>query len=92
MIDNNKPLAISGMPKWKFYKAHAWNIDGYRTSKRGIYDIQMIHCDFGWGGMYNGYYVSNVFNLGDEDNIYDNDNHYGNDQELNHYNRILVYD
>lgn len=92
MIDNNHPLAICGMPKWKFYEAHAWNIDGYRTSKRGNNDILMIHCDFGWKGWYNGYYVSDVFDLRNEDNIYDNNNHYGNDKQLNHYNRILVYD
>lgn len=92
MIDNNHPLAVCGMPKGDISRAHAWNIDGYRTSKRGCYDMKMIHCDFGWGGWYNGYYVSDVFNLGSEDNIYDNNNHYGNDHELNHYNRILVYD
>lgn len=47
MIDNNHPLAISGMPGIAFYNAHAWNIDGYRTSKYGGRDIKMVHCDFG---------------------------------------------
>lgn len=92
MIDNEHPLAICGMPKLKIKDAHAWNIDGYRTSRRGKNDIKMIHCDFGWGGDYNGYYVSNVFILDSEDNIYDNDYHYDTNTNYNHYNRILVYD
>lgn len=92
MIDNDHPLVICGVPKYKITNAHAWNIDGYRTSKRGSKDIKMVHCDFGWGGKYNGYYLDNVFNLGSEDNIYDNNNHSGDDKKLNHHNRILVYD
>ncbi len=91
MIDNNRPLAICGMSGIKFYKAHAWNIDGYRTSKRGSRDVKMIHCDFGWGGNYNGYYVDNCFNLGSEDNIYDG-RHENDDRTLNSYNRLLMYE
>ena len=26
---------------------------------------RMVHCDFGWSGMSNGYYVSNVFKIND---------------------------
>ena len=29
----------------------------------------MVHCDFGWGGDCNGYYISGVFDLGDTNNI-----------------------
>ncbi len=91
MIDNNHPLAICGMPDLDLKRAHAWNIDGYRTSKRGINDIKMIHCDFGWGGNYNGYYVDNCFNLGSDDNIYDG-RHENDDRTLNSYNRLLMYE
>lgn len=91
MIDNNHPFAICGMPDRWVFRAHAWNIDGYRTSKYGSKVVKMIHCDFGWGGNYNGYYVDNCFNLGDDDNIYDG-RHEGDDRTLNSYNRMLVYD
>lgn len=91
MIDNNRPLAICGMPDRWIFRAHAWNIDGYRTSKRGKNDIKMIHCDFGWGGNYNGYYVDNCFNLGSDDNIYDG-RHENDDRTLNSYNRLLMYE
>ena len=30
---------------------------------------KMVHCDFGWGGDCNGYYISGVFDLGDTNNI-----------------------
>lgn len=91
MIDNNRPLAICGMPDRWIFRAHAWNIDGYRTSKYGSKEVKMIHCDFGWGGNYNGYYVDNCFNLGSEDNIYDG-RHENDDRALNSYNRLLMYE
>ena len=34
-------------------------------SSTEIETISMVHCDFGWGGKCNGYYVSNVFKLDD---------------------------
>ena len=92
MIDNNHPLAISGMPGIKFYNAHAWNIDGYRTSKYGAQDIKMVHCDFGWGGDCNGFYIDGVFNLKSKYNIYDNENDNGKKINYNNSVRILVYD
>lgn len=91
MIDNNHPLALCGMPDLDVKRAHAWNIDGYRTSKYGSKEVKMIHCDFGWGGNYNGYYVDNCFNLGSEDNIYDG-RHENDDRTLNSYNRLLMYE
>ena len=91
MIDNNHPLAICGMPDLDVKRAHAWNIDGYRTSKYGSKEGKMINCDFGWGGNYNGYYVDNCFNLGSEDNIYDGQ-HENDDRTLNSYNRLLMYE
>lgn len=91
MIDNNRPLVICGMPDLDVLRAHAWNIDGYRTSKRGWHDVRMVHCDFGWGGNYNGYYVDNCFNLGSEDNIYDG-RHENDDRTLNSYNKLLMYE
>ena len=35
---------------------------------------KMIHCDFGWTGKNNGYYVSGIFNLNSSDIELDNPN------------------
>ena len=31
----------------------------------------MVHCDWGWGGNFNGYFVSGVFDLGNSDTVFD---------------------
>jgi hypothetical protein len=54
---------------------HAWVIDGsvtqtrtVKTYRNGVYyststeSRSMLHCNFGWGGVADGYYYSNVFN------------------------------
>ena len=53
---------------------HAWVIDGYcnmtctATNKNNENDIQTfsadyVHCNLGWSGSGNGYYISNVFSV-----------------------------
>lgn len=55
MLNAGKPVfiaAISGV-----IDGHAWVIDGYiKNSYRTL-----MHCNWGWGGSCNGYYVSKVF-------------------------------
>lgn len=46
---------------------HAWIIDGYGYYQVHHYEeptIQktLFHCDWGWGGEDNGYYLSDLFN------------------------------
>lgn len=50
----------------------------------------MVHCDLGWGGNYNGYYVSGIFNLNNNDNEYDG-NHSGEKRKYNTYVKLLTY-
>lgn len=52
---------------------------------------KMVHCDFGWGGNCNGYYVDGIFKLNNSDNEFDSNNHKGN-TNYNHHKRIIVYD
>ncbi len=52
----------------------------------------MVHCDFGWGGDCNGFYIDGVFNLKSKYNIYDNENDNGKKINYNNSVRILVYD
>ncbi len=74
MLRNNNPVfiaAISGV-----FGGHAWVIDGYidrSRTKKGYNSIgtliktdtetqHLMHCNFGWQGECNGYYVSGIFN------------------------------
>ena len=46
----------------KYEKGHAWVYDGYI---RGLYQgrfYNLLHCNWGWNGSRNGYYLSKVFN------------------------------
>lgn len=52
---------------------------------------KMVHCDFGWQGRCNGYYVSGVFKLNDPNIEHDSGDYDGS----NHYNKflnIITYD
>lgn len=46
----------------------------------------MVHCDFGWSGKNNGYYVSGLFKLNDPTVEHDQTN---NRQETTHYDKYL---
>lgn len=90
MIDTNRPLVINAYQNCNIFSGHAWNIDGYRTSKVGSKNIKMVHCDFGWGGEYNGYYVDGIFDLDSSENIYDG-SHGNNGVNYNNAIRIMSY-
>ena len=61
------------------YGSHAWVIDGYMErherkirvgsdgsrsiEKENVRSQQLVHCNWGWGGSCDGYYVSGAFNL-----------------------------
>ncbi len=67
--------------------------NGYKLTKSETITEtrEMVHCDFGWGGKCNGYYVSGIFDLDSEDNDYDK----GYPEKSDYYNRfikIITYD
>ena len=59
-----------------FFKegGHAWVIDGYcnltcdavhkKTKERTTITADYVHCNPGWDGFYNGYYINNIFTFG----------------------------
>lgn len=53
---------------------------------------KMVHCDFGWSGHCNGYYVSGVFKLNDPNRETDNPNDGSEDNNYNTHTRIITYD
>lgn len=52
---------------------------------------RMVHCDFGWGGPCNGYYVDGVFKLNSNKNDYDYPWLGVKDTNFNHHMRIITY-
>jgi hypothetical protein len=52
---------------------------------------RMVHCDFGWGGRCNGYYIDSVFKLNSSDNDYDEINTERKNTKYNHHVRIITY-
>lgn len=52
----------------------------------------MVHCDFGWWGCCNGYYVSGVFKLGDSSVEEDYNITHNKDTNYNNYLHVITYD
>lgn len=54
---------------WK--GGHAWIYDGYIYASKDNKAQKLIHCNWGWGGYCNGFYLSKVFNTNVAPEIYD---------------------
>lgn len=52
--------------------------------------LDMVHCDFGWHGVSNGYYVSDVFNSSDSNVEMDSSNN-GNNFDYKYLKKLIVY-
>ncbi|MDO4770891.1 C10 family peptidase [Porphyromonas sp.] len=74
-LKKGAPVFISSISGW--VNGHAWVIDGYRIQQREIKTINpsnsevvatekesrtLVHCNFGWRGIADGYYYFGVFN------------------------------
>lgn len=100
MLEKDSPLIIWSMPNYNITKSHAWNIDGYKVrirekvtqlGSRKQTETQrqyLVHCDFGWGGKSNGYYLSGIFKLTEETEL---DGTYM-DINYNKHLRLMLYD
>ncbi len=60
MLTHNKPVIISGFPSYVAIKGHAWIIDGI-MEYWSFSAISLVHCNWGYSGVGNGYYASGVF-------------------------------
>lgn len=93
MLDNGNPVfmaAVSGS-----VNGHAWVIDGYKRQSRYLKGVKQcryyFHCSWGWGGLCDGYYLSETFDLRkgaveadeDEDTV---------DRNFEYCWRMLTYD
>lgn len=50
---------------------HAWVYDGYVSASSGGTTSNLLHCNWGWGGYQDGYYISGAFNSDAGAEIYD---------------------
>lgn len=50
---------------------HAWVYDGYIYASKNNEYHKLMHCNWGWGGSCNGFFISNVFNTNVEPEIDD---------------------
>lgn len=71
----NRPIPVKARDK-QADLGHAWVIDGFFNRYRFVYDVYpdgtrkqvgqenqlLIHCNYGWGGNGNGYYITGAFN------------------------------
>lgn len=46
----------------KYVDGHAWVVDGCIESVHNHKTSYYVHCNWGWGGLSNGYFLSNVLN------------------------------
>lgn len=52
----------------------------------------MVHCDFGWAGNSNGYYISGLFKLKDQSVERDSGTSHTVDIHYDGYLRVVTYD
>lgn len=68
---DSNPVIISGA-RTDCTGGHTWVIDGYDYTINTDDDNNILfHCNWGWGGMCNGFYFSKVFNPSADAEIYD---------------------
>lgn len=88
-------LSMIRMKKFKRDTAYKYYDSKNKLVRTDYYTSthNMVHCDFGWGGLHNGYYTSGVFRLNDQDARYDHPE-FDNTRKIhyNNYKRILSYD
>jgi hypothetical protein len=91
-IENGYPVYISGRRSGDYY-GHAWVADGFVILQVNIAPIngdmfyrKYVHCNWGWYGAGNGYYMMGAF-----ENQYNPNTHEMTTGSLSFNNDILVY-
>ena len=91
MLAGNKPVFMSAIPGRRFKKAHSWVVDGAKYSKTEK-DNYLLHCNWGWEGIYNGYFSQHCLK---PERAYEYDNPDEEQSRGHRYNlhfRVITYD
>lgn len=67
----------------KYVDGHAWVVDGYIDEVKSNKQSYYLHCNWGWGGTKNGYFLNNVFNAEQNPPYNDNAQTRGNNYQYN---------
>lgn len=78
----NHIIFMGGYPRYyhvafvirKYVDGHAWVVDGFIRRQNGGSVNLYLHCNWGWGGKSNGYFLSSYLNVADPNAEYDNPN------------------
>ena len=106
MLDLDFPVYISATDTEKKV-GHAWVIDGYTFQHRTVEIVNpqtnvvqdyrmeyrnLLHCNFGWGGSKDGYYLEGIFDLRKGQIDVNEDEYFGTrDRYYNAEKRIITY-
>lgn len=96
MLNRGKPVfigALGASVNSKKGSGHAWVIDGIKTISLSKGTQHFMHCNWGWSGDCNGYYLSKVFDTSNGAVSYDDDDsgeHYMSERYTWWY-RVVVY-
>lgn len=66
--------------------------DTLQETETNTETCKMVHCDFGWGGTCNGYYVSGVFKLNDPNIEHDFGTSNSEDTNYNNLLKVITYE
>lgn len=83
-IDGYKTIVTE--KTYKYYKNGE-----YRSTSTSRSSATKVHCDFGWGGVDNGYYTSGMFKLGSSDAEVDSSSS-GDRTNYNYYLKTITYE
>lgn len=70
---------------------HAWVYDGAISATRNGKAITLMHCNWGWYGNKNGYYISRAFNTKTGATIYDSNDNQSGEKDYKDYKYHLQY-
>ncbi len=62
-VKNNKIVYVQGSYDKEGQNGHAWVIDGCIDARRNDKNEKLVHCNWGYNGDKNGYYMNKMFNL-----------------------------
>ena len=90
---DNRPVYYTGyhMNNWFSYSGHAWVVDGYWKMHCDDEYMEWYRVNFGWGGLFNGWYLLGVFSPSAGLTHYDPNNGDSFDSSNSLYNRSYTY-
>lgn len=101
MLEAGCPVYCQGFDTENHDKGHAWVLDGACSLKRMIYKREnvpyyyeyrtLVHCQYGWAGWCDGYYVLDCFNVSKGAVVGSETGNRPNRKNYNYYTEIITY-